>query len=97
MIPEQRHPARFDRRQVLLPVPNDEDRDPGHLLRPRAGGSESATDVGKRLAGLDRHITSTDQLALTIFGDLAGDENEPASRRGDDMCVRQGAWLGPQD
>ena len=79
MIPEQRQQALFDRWQVLVPVIDDEDRDLCHLLSPGTGGSESTADVVERLAGLDRQITATYEVALTIFGDLSSDKTQPAS------------------
>jgi hypothetical protein len=71
VVPEQRHPGLFDNRQVLTPVINDVDRDLGYLLRPGTTSSESTAEIGKHLAGLDRQITATDEIALYIFGFLA--------------------------
>jgi hypothetical protein len=70
---------------------NDEDRDLGYLFRLGAGSSQSTAYVGKHLAGLDRQVTGTDEVALFIFGFLAGDKYQPASGRDDDMGVRQGS------
>jgi hypothetical protein len=36
-------------------------------------------------------VTETDEVALFIFGFLAGDEDQPASGRDDDMGVGQGS------
>ena len=87
---EERHASRFDRRQAFGSVPDDEDRDLGHLLRVSTAGSQGSADVGERLAGLGRQVAGTDEAALGVIGDLAGDEDQPAAGRGDDMGVRLG-------
>ena len=62
VIPEQCHPALFDRWQALVtPVTDDEDRYLSYLVRPGAGCSERTSQVGKYLAGLDSQITGTDE------------------------------------
>jgi hypothetical protein len=91
VIAEQRQPARFDRRQVLAPVIDDEDRDLGHLLRPSTCGCESTTDVAEHLASLGRRVTGTDEVVVLILGLLPGDEDQPVSGRDDDLRVCRGS------
>jgi hypothetical protein len=61
------------------------------VLRPCAGVSESAASVVERPAGLDRQVTATDEIALSIFGDLSRDEDQLASSRDDHMGVCLGS------
>jgi hypothetical protein len=76
VIPEQCHPALFDRWQALVtPVTDDEDRYLSYLVRPGAGCSERTAQVGKHLAGLDSQVTGTDEVAVLVFRFLVGDEN----------------------
>jgi hypothetical protein len=92
VIPEQCHPALFDRWQVLVtPVTDDEDRYLSYLVRPGAGCSERTAQVGKHLAGLDSQVTGTDEVAVLVFRFLAGDENQPASGRNNNLGVCQGS------
>jgi hypothetical protein len=68
VIPEQSHPALFDRWQALVtPVTDDEDRYLSYLVRPGAGCSERTAKVGKHLAGLDSQVTGTDEVAVLVF------------------------------
>jgi hypothetical protein len=53
VVPEQRHPAGLDHRQVIAPVLGDEDRDLGYLVRAGAASGQRAAKVGERLVGLD--------------------------------------------
>ena len=91
VIPEQAHSARFDHRQTLGPVIDDEDGDPGHMLRPGARGGERTTDVVERLASLNRQITGTDEVALRVFRDLPSYEHQPRPTRNDHVGIRLGS------
>jgi hypothetical protein len=85
--PEDGDPGLRDDRQVLGPVIDDVDGDPGHLLRGGSDGGESAADVGERLMGLRGQIARADEVALRVVGGLSGDEDQPAPGRGDDVGV----------
>lgn len=87
VIPEQSHSGSFDRRRVLGPAIDDEDGDPDHIFGPGARGGEGTTDVVERLASLNRQITRTDELALSILGDLPSDEHQPAPGRSDHVGI----------
>ena len=55
------------------------------------GGSEGAAEVGVDLAGLGGQVTGADQVAVNVFGFLAGDEHHPGSGRDDDVGVGGGS------
>ena len=77
VVTEDRDPGLRDLRYVLRPVPNDVNRDPGHMLRSGTCGGEAAADVGERLAGLSSQVAGTDKIALSVVGYLSGDEHQP--------------------
>ena len=41
------------------------------------------------MAGLRREIVVADEVPVRVVSHLTGDEDEPAARRGDDVCVAQ--------
>src|SRR5262245_48381747 len=88
VIPVHPNPTLIDHWQVLILVLHDEDRDLGHLIGPGTGRRERTTDVGERLARLNCHVTSANEVALSVLGYLAGDEHQHASTRDDDLRVR---------
>jgi hypothetical protein len=57
------------------------------LLRPGTGSSKGTAEISKRQARLSRKITVADELAVYVFGLLARDEDQLASRRDDDLGV----------
>ena len=80
VVAEQRNPRVLDHGQVLRPVSNNEDRDLGYLISPRAGRRKSTAEIGEHLTCLCCQVTEPDYIALTVLGLLAGDEKQPASQ-----------------
>jgi hypothetical protein len=81
----------LDDRQVLGPVVNDVDRDLGDLFEAGAGGGQGTAEVGVYLAGLGGQVTRADEVAVNVFGFLAGDKHHPGSGRDDDVGVGGGS------
>jgi hypothetical protein len=57
------------------------------LLRPGSGSGKRTAEIAKRQARLSRKITMANELAVYVFGLLARDEYQLASRRNDDLGV----------
>jgi hypothetical protein len=57
------------------------------VLRSGAGSCERTAEIAKRQARLGRKITMANELAVYVFGLLARDEYQLASRRDDDLGV----------
>jgi hypothetical protein len=66
-------------------VIDDVDCDLADLLRPGTDSSKCTAEIAKHLARLSRKITMANELAVYVFGLLARDEYELASRRDDDL------------
>jgi hypothetical protein len=73
---------------VFVPfVIGDVDCDLADLLRPGTGSGKRTAEIDKRQARLSRKITMANELAVYVFGLLARDEYQLASRRDDDLGV----------
>ena len=97
VISEQRNLGLFDDRHVLVAfVVDDVDGDLADLLGPGTGSGKRTAEIAKRQARLSRKITIANELAVDVFGLLARDKYQFASRRDDDLGVdlrsRQIAW-----
>jgi hypothetical protein len=89
VISEQRYPRLFDDRQVFVAFVVDEvDGDPGDLVRPGTGSSQCTAEIAKHLARLGRKVTTANEVAVYVFGLLARDKYQLATRRDDDLGVR---------
>jgi hypothetical protein len=53
-----------------------------------AGSSKCTTEIGVHLARLSPEITMANEIAVDVFGLLARDKYQLASRRNDDLRVR---------
>jgi len=88
VISEQRYLGLlYDRDVFVAFVIDDVDCDLADLLRPGAGSSKRTAEIAKRQARLSRKITMANELAVCVFGLLARDEYQLASRRDDDLGV----------
>ena len=91
VISEQRHSTLFNRRQVLLPVVDDEDPDFVTCSGLARAGSEQRGDVLERLARLNRRITRANEVAPTMpRPPRPATKTRPRSSRDDDMGIRLG-------
>jgi hypothetical protein len=90
VLAEQVFSGLLDDRQALGPVVNDVDRDLGNVSGAGAGGVEGAAEVGEDLAGLGGQVSGTDEVAVSVLGFLAGDEDHRGSGRDDDVGVGRG-------
>ena len=89
VISEQRYLGLFDDRHVFVAfVIDDVDCDLADLLRPGTGSGKRTAEIAKRQARLSRKITMANELAVYVFGLLARDEYQLASRRDDYLGVR---------
>ncbi|HZI27035.1 MAG TPA: hypothetical protein VFD64_02700, partial [Gemmatimonadaceae bacterium] len=88
VVSEQGYLGRFDDRHVFIAlVIDDKDGDLADLLRPGTGSSKRTAEIAKCQARLSRKITMANELAVYVFGLLARDEYQLASRRDDDLGV----------
>jgi hypothetical protein len=96
VVLKQLDPGRFDSRQVLVPVIDDEDGELDYPVRPGARAGERSTDVVECPTRLNRQVTGADDVALIILGDLPSNEHQPAAGRDNDLGVglRRGEVLG---
>ena len=69
---------------------DDVDRDPRHLVGPRAGRRERAAEVGERLPRLRGEVAGRDEVVVGVLGHLAGDVHGARAGRDDDVRVRAG-------
>jgi hypothetical protein len=63
-----------------------------HLLWPGADSSKRTAEIAENLASLKRKIARANEPAVYVFGLLARDEYQLASRRDDDLGVRFWSW-----
>jgi hypothetical protein len=93
VISEQCYPGLLDNRQAFIAILIDNvDCDFCDLRGPRTGSSKCSAEIAKHLACLSRKITTANKLAIYIFGLLARDEYQLASRRNDDLSIRLRSW-----
>ena len=96
VIAEHAGASLLDHGQVLGPVMYYVDGDLGDLPSVGAGGREGAAEVGEYLPGLGGQVSGTDQVAVSVFGFLAGDEYRLAPGRDDDVGVGGRGLAGPR-
>jgi hypothetical protein len=88
VISEQRYLGRLDDRHVFVTfVIDDVDCDLADLPRPGTGSSKRTAEIAKRQTRLSHKITMANEPAVYVFGLLARDEYQLASRRNYDLGV----------